>query len=112
MTLRDADGLVVATTTTGPRGEFHFGVAEGLRTGVYTVEQTLPAGSTATSPTVRTVTITGGDQSAVADFGSIKVHGNSPRPGAPAGPGTGFDLPPDGGAPRPGQPPAAPRRTR
>ncbi len=79
VTLRDADGVVVATTTTGPRGDFHFGVAEGLRTGRYTVEGTLPAGSTATSPAVRTVTITGGDQSAVADFGSIRVGGNPLR---------------------------------
>ncbi len=113
VTLRDSDGLVVATTTTGPRGDFHFGVAEGLRTGVYTVEQTLPAGATATSPTTRTVTITGGDKSAVADFGSVRVGGNPPpRPAGPAVPGAAPDFQPLPGAPRPGQPVIAPKPVR
>ncbi len=85
VTLRDADGLVVATATTGPRGEFRFGVADGLRTGRYTVEELVPAGATGTTPTVRAVSLTGGDQSAVADFGSVRVGATPPRP-APAAP--------------------------
>lgn len=56
--LNSATGLVVATTTTNPQGQYHFGVLEGLRLGVYQIRATLPDGKVVNGSTV---TLTKGD---------------------------------------------------
>jgi uncharacterized repeat protein (TIGR01451 family) len=65
ITLKDAFGAVVATTTTAADGTYGF---FGLPAGNYQVEETQPAGYGSSTPDLRSVTVPPGG-SASADFG-------------------------------------------
>ena len=73
------DDSVVATTTTNQRGEYRFGVADGLRTGHYEVRASRPDGTTMI--TSGKVSVTGGD-----DFERVNLA--VPVPPKPDGPQT------------------------
>ena len=70
---------VVATKVTDARGGYRFAVADGLRTGRYTVRQALPPGVAPTTPRDRVIPLTGGD-TVVTDFdlGSVRLGPDRP----------------------------------
>lgn len=75
-------GEVVATGVTDPRGNYRFGVIDGLRTGQYTVRVTLRNGSA--GPSSGTLAITRGDQFLTANFGVPPANTTpNPPPGQP-----------------------------
>ncbi|MCA9049617.1 MAG: peroxidase [Planctomycetaceae bacterium] len=67
------DGSVVATAVTDRAGRFSFGVADGLRTGVYQITVTDAAGETLAAS--RDVAVTGGD-----DFEHVRLSVPATRP--------------------------------
>lgn len=73
--LNNADGTVVATTTSDRQGRYSFGVADGLRTGVYQIRVTNADGQplAASDP----ISITGGDDYERID---IVIPGSDVRP--------------------------------
>ena len=72
---------IVATTTTDARGNYRFGVADGLRTGRYLIQIATIAGETVTTP-ARPIAVTTGDAPAAkADVGVAR--GTPPRPTPP-----------------------------
>lgn len=71
-----ATGEVVATTTSNGKGEYRFGVSDGLRLGVYQVRAVLDTGTVVNGATV---TITKGDQ-------APRAHVALPVPAAPTPP--------------------------
>jgi len=92
-------GEVVATKPTDAQGRFTFTVADGVRTGRYTVRVTLNGNELRTTPTDPAVVITAGDQPKGLDVGVAESATTTPPRPTP---------PPRGPAPR--QPPAAPGR--
>jgi peroxidase len=82
MQLVGSGGAVVATTRTDPHGNYVFGVADGLRTGQYTVREVLPNGWTQTTPVPAGLAVTRGDMSLRVDFGDYQ--GMTDGPGGPA----------------------------
>jgi hypothetical protein len=69
------DGSLVAQTTTDSQGRYHFGVADGLRTGQYEIRVVPPAGQAPTNPPPQ-VLISRGDLS----IGGLNI-GLAPAPG-------------------------------
>ena len=83
----NADGAVVATTTTDRNGHYRFGVENGLRTGNYQVQALKADGTVIT--TSRKISITSGDDNERVDL-------SVPAPAKPSGPTT---PPPKSGRP-------------
>ncbi|WP_020476030.1 peroxidase family protein [Zavarzinella formosa] len=66
---------VVATKVTDARGNYKFTVADGLRTGRYTVRQVLPQGVVPTTSPDRPISIVSGDTIVMGfDLGSMKLR--------------------------------------
>ena len=81
--LNKSDGLVVATTRSDRQGRYSFGVADGLRTGIYQIKVTKADGQSRAAS--GSISITGGD-----DFARINVAvpgSAAARPVPPAGAG-------------------------
>jgi peroxidase len=76
------DGSVVAERATDPRGRFRFTVADGLRTGRYTVRVVFAPGETRTTPVDPVLAVRGGDVTARVDIGVFRR----------GGPGMAFDF--------------------
>ena len=72
--LIDADGAIAATTTTDARGRFAFDVAEGLRTGKYTVEVVRADGTVTAGPAI---SVTSGDSKVTANV-AVGTGGHTP----------------------------------
>ncbi|HEY1381052.1 MAG TPA: peroxidase family protein, partial [Gemmataceae bacterium] len=69
VTLIDAEGDVVATAVTDSRGSYLFTVADGLRTGLYTVRVDVAAGQVQTTRAAAAIPVTRGDVSLRVDLG-------------------------------------------
>lgn len=81
--LNKSDGSVVATTRSDRQGRYSFGVADGLRTGIYQIKVTKADGQSRAAS--GSISITGGD-----DFARINVAvpgSAAARPVPPAGQG-------------------------
>lgn len=77
-------GEVVATKQTDAHGRFTFTVADGVRTGRYTVRVTLNGNELRTTPTDPVIVITAGDQPKGLDVGVAKSAATTPpRPTPP-----------------------------
>ena len=94
-----ATGAVVASTTSNGKGEYRFGVLEGLRLGTYQIRAILASGAVVNGATV---TVTSGDPLPPA-------HIALPAPAAPVqpppAPPQGQPPKPPAGAPKPPAPP-------
>jgi peroxidase len=80
------DGSVAATTTTNGQGRYTFGVADGLRTGVYKVSIAKPDGTTIVFS--RDIAITGGDDFERIDLTLPTLTSPKPVPQRPGPQGT------------------------
>src|SRR5262249_30380013 len=76
-----ADGEVAATVTTDARGRYHFGVADGLRTGAYTIRVLTADGTTVNGPTVA---VTSGDSKVTANVSLAQTVPGAPHTGESA----------------------------
>lgn len=93
-----ATGAVVATTASNGKGEYRFGVGDGLRLGVYQVRAVLDSGAVVNGPVV---SVTKGDHNPRAQL-ALPVQAAPPQPVPPA-----KGQPPKPPAPAPASQPGA-----
>ena len=96
-----ATGAVVATTASNGKGEYYFGVGDGLRLGVYQVRAVLDSGAVVNGPVV---SVTKGDHNPRAQL-ALPVQAAPPQPVPPA---QGQPPKPPAPAPKPPAPASQP----
>jgi len=96
-----ATGAVVATTASNGKGEYRFGVGDGLRLGVYQVRAVLDSGAVVNGPVV---SVTKGDHNPRAQL-ALPVQAAPPQPVPPA---QGQPPKPPAPAPKPPAPASQP----
>jgi hypothetical protein len=80
-----ANPVVVATTTTDARGNYRFDVFDGLSTGNFQVQETVPAGWRTTTANPRTVNIPRGQTFLDVDFGNVRTTASGAATAATTG---------------------------